>query len=350
VSSALERIWYGDDAAARLARVLLGPGSWLYAGAVRTRNALFDHGALATHQAGVPVLSVGNLSVGGTGKTPIAAWAARRLLDAGAHPAIVLRGYGGDEPLVHGRLNPALHVIAHADRVAAAREAQSRGADCIVLDDGFQHRRLARAIDWVLVAAEHADSARLLPSGPLREPPAELRRASVVIVTRKSASAEQAAVVADRLGPITVTREAAVCHLDPHDLVDAIDGTLRPVEALAGMRVVAVAAVGNPAAFVAQLQRLGASIAAPPRAYRDHHEFDDADVREIVHAARGCDGVVCTLKDAVKLAPRWPRAAPTLWYVSQRVVVERGASALDASIASILAARADLSSTAGLAG
>lgn len=350
MTTALERLWYGDDVAARIARALLGPGALLYAGAVRTRNALFDHGALAAHQAGVPVLSVGNLSVGGTGKTPIAAWAARCLLDAGARPALVLRGYGGDEPLVHERLNPGVPVVAKADRVAAARDARARGADCIVLDDGFQHRRLARDVDWVLLAAEHAESARLLPSGPLRESRDALRRASVVIVTRKSASAEQASVVAERFGPMAAMRAAAVCHLEPHELVDAVHGTRRPVQVLTGQRVLGVAAVGDPAAFVAQLERLGASVGAPPRAYRDHHEFDDADVRQIVHAARRSDGVVCTLKDAVKLAPRWPRAAPTLWYVSQRVVVERGASTLEASIASILAARADLSSTAGLAG
>src|SRR4051794_2017499 len=151
---ALERFWYDTDPAARVARAVLAPASSMYGAIVRMRAALYARGTLQVHSAAVPVLSVGNLSVGGTGKTPIAAWAAMQLRLLGAHPAIVLRGYGGDETLVHAALNPDVRVIADADRVRGVERAAELGADCVVLDDGFQHRRLSRTSDWVLVAAE----------------------------------------------------------------------------------------------------------------------------------------------------------------------------------------------------
>ncbi|MBW8771569.1 MAG: tetraacyldisaccharide 4'-kinase, partial [Gemmatimonadetes bacterium] len=153
--SVLERIWFDGSAPARAARLVLAPPSWLYASIVRMRGALYDRNLLLhVHRAALPVLSIGNLSVGGTGKTPLAAWAAKRLLASGATPAVLLRGYGDDEPLVHAALNPDVPVIADPDRVAGARKALAAGADCAILDDGFQHRRLARVADWVLVSAE----------------------------------------------------------------------------------------------------------------------------------------------------------------------------------------------------
>src|SRR5436309_1283897 len=152
--SVLERIWFDDSIVARGARLALAPPAWLYSSIVRVRGALFDRDVLHAHRSAVPVLSIGNLSVGGTGKTPLAAWAAARLRAAGARPAVLLRGYGGDEPLVHAVLNPEVPVIVDPDRVAAARKALDAGADCAILDDGFQHRRLARIADWVLVSAE----------------------------------------------------------------------------------------------------------------------------------------------------------------------------------------------------
>ncbi|HEX5971196.1 MAG TPA: tetraacyldisaccharide 4'-kinase, partial [Gemmatimonadaceae bacterium] len=136
-----ERVWYDRSLASRLARGALAPAGWLYAGATTVRNRLYDAGVLRSRAPSLPVLAVGNLSVGGTGKTPVAAWAAARLLEAGAHPAIVLRGYGGDEPLVHQQLNPAAVVVADADRLRGVDRARAAGADCAILDDAFQHRR-----------------------------------------------------------------------------------------------------------------------------------------------------------------------------------------------------------------
>ena len=343
----VERVWYGEGVGARAARALLAPASWVFAGIAAARGALYDRGLLDAQAAAVPVLSLGNLTVGGTGKTPVAAWAAHELRRRGALPAIVLRGYGDDEPLVHARLNADVPVIADPDRVRGVARAAAGGADCAVLDDAFQHRRIARQADWVLVSAEQwrAD-ARLLPAGPLREPLTALRRASLAIVTRKTASLAHADEIAARLG--AYVEQTSVVHLAPVALVDAISGDEQTAASLTGLRVVAVAAVGVPDAFFAQLRALGAEVVEHP--LRDHHRFDRADVQRISQLAAGRDGVVCTLKDAVKLAPLWRGANAALWYVSQAAAVERGRPFLDASLDLILAARTPSLQHAGSAG
>jgi tetraacyldisaccharide 4'-kinase len=347
--TALERLWYGDSLGARLGRAALWPAEMGFEAAVRLRGALYDRRLLASVNAAIPVLAVGNLSVGGTGKTPLAAWAVARLRERGANPAVVLRGYGDDEPRVHEMLNPGTTVVCDADRVRGARTAHAAGADCVVLDDAFQHRRLARTADWVLVSAERfANAPRVLPAGPLREPPAALERADIAIVTRKSALWALAVTVAER---IAAERQigVAIVHLAPSALVDARDGTSRALETLRDKRVVAVAAVGDPEAFFAQLRALGAH-ELQAVSFRDHHAFGAADVAQLMRVAASADVVVCTLKDAVKLGPQWPAGTVPLWYVSQRAEVERGAELLDASLALVLAARASTPSTAGAAG
>ena len=346
----VERIWHGDGWGAGLARGLLAPAGRTYSAIATMRNALYDRGLLRSHVPALPVLSLGNLSVGGTGKTPLSAWAAARLATLGARPAIVLRGYGDDEPLVHAKLNPDVIVVTDADRVRGVERARELGADCAILDDGFQHRRIGRSADWVLVAAEQwRDGLRCLPAGPLRESPASLGRADVLIVTRKSAAREVAEEVASRLARWMPERGAiAVCHLAPYAIVDVSTAHREPLNWLAGRDLTAVAAVGAPEAFFSQVAAQGATL--DPYPFPDHHAFDARDVERIVRSGERRGGVICTLKDAVKLAPLWPRAGPTLWYVSQRAVVERGGAALDASLESILAARAAASPTAGSAG
>jgi tetraacyldisaccharide 4'-kinase len=345
----IDRLWYDDGVAARAMRALLAPASWAYAGATTVRGALYDRGLLRVHQPVIPALSLGNLSVGGTGKTPVAAWAARELQVRGAHPAIVLRGYGADEPLVHQRLNPDIPVITDPDRVRGVLGAAATGADCAVLDDAFQHRRVARQADWVLVSAERwSAGARLLPAGPLREPFAALGRASIVMVTRKTASLARADEIAAMLAVHVPRGASAVVHLTPVALVDAVSAIESPLASLAGKRVVAVAAVGTPESFFTQLRALGADVLELP--FRDHHRFDVADVTRMQRLAEGREGIVCTLKDAVKLIPLWRGAGAPLWYVSQAAVVERGRALLDASLDVILTARVHPLKNAGPAG
>ena len=345
----VDRIWHGERAIDRVGRTALAPLSWMYAGASAARNALYDRGVLRAHQPEVPALSLGNLSVGGTGKTPIAAWVASELVARGAHPAVVLRGYGNDEPLVHERLNPGVAVVADADRLRGARTARARGADCVVLDDAFQHRRIARVADWVLVSAEQwRRGDALLPAGPLREPVHALRRATVVVVTRKTATLDHANALAELLSREVPGGALAVVRLAPVALVRVGATGGMPIVEVAGRRLVAVAAIGTPASFFAQMRAVGAEIL--PLAFHDHHQFVDADVRRIVRLADGCDGIVCTLKDAVKLEPLWRGVDAPLWYVSQVAAVERGGATLAASFAAVLAARAPTLLIAGSAG
>jgi tetraacyldisaccharide 4'-kinase len=200
----------------------------------------------------------------------------------------------------------------------------------------------------VLVSAEGwHDGAPRLPAGPMREPAAALARATLVVVTRKSASLDVALALAERLGRRVPDGASAVMHLAPSALVSA-DGTAAPLSFLAGRRFVAVAAVGAPDAFHAQLHALGAEIVR--LSFRDHHRFVADDVRRITALAHGIDGVLCTLKDAVKLAPLWRGADAPLWYVSQAAAVDSGRSRLDASLEAVLTARAHSFQNAGPAG
>ncbi len=352
-------IWEGDTIAARIARRALAPAEWLFAQAVARRNQGFDR---AVPSAPVlAALSVGNLTVGGTGKTPVSAWCVQQLAGRGACPAVVLRGYGDDEWRVHSMLNPGSPVIVAPDRRDGVLTARVRGADCAVLDDAFQHRQVRRAADIVLVSADRwRPEVRLLPAGPFREPLESLRRAHVVVVTVKAASRDTVAAVSRAISQAAPNVPIAVIRLDPGTLRLAVtlpaaeEPTRRhrvpaslshPAAWLQGRAVTVASAIGDPAAFEQQIRALGATVTSGLR-YPDHHAFTAHDARGIATAARGSEGVVCTLKDAVKLASLWPREAPPLWYVSQTVVVERGAEALDRAFARVLAARAGTAPTA----
>ena len=345
--AAIERIWFGRDSGARVVRAALAPFAWLFAGGATVRGVLYDRGVLASHPLALPAVSVGNLTVGGTGKTPVAAEIVRRLQARGARPAVVLRGYGGDEPLVHARLNPDAAVVADADRVRAVRRAAERGATVVVLDDAFQHRRARRDADVVLVSADlwPTDARRALPAGPWREPLRGLRRATLVVVTRKAAP--DAAVAAAVAGCAAAAPDVpiAVAHLVPGDLRTLAGDAAQPLAALRGRRVLAVSAIGDPAAFHAQLASAGASVI--PRTFADHHAFTAADARALAGEAAHTDLVVCTLKDAVKLDAVWGRADRALWYVSQSVRLERGEDALARVLDRVLGLRSHLSTSPG---
>lgn len=334
----VERIWRGEDAAAVLGRAALAPAEALYAGVVALRGAMYGTGLLRSHDLALPSVSVGNLSVGGTGKTPVAAWIAAQLIGRGARPAIVLRGYGDDEPLVHATLNASVPVIVSPDRVRGVDRASVVGADVAVLDDAFQHRRARRSADIVLVSADSwPRRVRLLPAGPWREPLRALRRASLAIVTRKAASSKDAAVVAAAIGEAAPGLPTAVIHLEADALRGAGHPGERPLASLAGQDVQAIAAIGDPRPFLAQLEAAGARV--QPALFADHHAYTVADAERMALEGARADLSVCTLKDAVKLAHLWPRAAAPLWYVSQRVTVERGGAAVASLLDTLVAAR-----------
>jgi tetraacyldisaccharide 4'-kinase len=288
----------------------------------------YDWGVFPAEDFSVPVLSIGNLSVGGTGKTPVAAWFAQQITSRGERPAIVLRGYGGDETIVHRRLNPTVPVIEEPDRVRGIREAIAQGVDVVVLDDAFQHRRATRDADVVLINADTwSGRTRLLPAGPWREPLRSARRASLAIITRKTADRKTVDDVRRALGNAAPRVPVATVHLAPGELKSTATGQAMPLHALRGADLTVIAAIAHPDSFFRQLTELGAVVR--PHTFPDHHAFTRQEARDLAARASASDFVVCTLKDAVKLESLWPAEAGSLWYVSQRLRIEEGQEHID---------------------
>jgi len=295
-----------------IARAALGGLAVPYAAAVAIRNAAYDRGLREVCPAGVPVISVGNLTLGGTGKTPMVAWAARSLHEHARRPAIVSRGYGSrpgrasDEAEELAILLPGIDHVANRDRVAAARLAVTRGAGVVVLDDGFQHRRLHRNLDIVAVdATDPFGCGRLFPRGLLREAVGGLGRAQAVVLTRadlvdaSERRAIRAAVDAARQGrPPIVWSEA----IHRPTRLRSWSGTFEPLAILREARIAACAAIGNPAAFVRTLKGLGAELAGFV-GFPDHHAYGLDDLARVEEAADSSRAtmVVTTLKDLVKI-------------------------------------------------
>jgi tetraacyldisaccharide 4'-kinase len=331
-------VWNGTGGWAAVARGLLAPASAGFRGVSAVRNALYDRGVLPVAFPSIPVISIGNLAVGGTGKTPVAGWLASEFRRRGARPAIVMRGYGNDEPRVHALMNPDVPVVVNADRAAGVRAAAASSCDLAILDDAFQHRRIARLEDIVLVSADRwREPIRLLPSGPWREGLSALGRASLVIVTRKAADPAAAGALLQQLAGRTRRAEGAVVTLELNQLHDAVTGVATPLSGIEGRAVLVAAGIGDPDALALQLRRVGARVEI--RSFPDHHVYSSSDIERLVRDAHGFDYMLCTLKDAVKLGPRWPRGGPPLWYVSLRCGIEVGGSAVDALIDRVLAAR-----------
>jgi tetraacyldisaccharide 4'-kinase len=322
-------------------RRLIGPlGVPFYRWAVARRNRAFDRGR-GVRRVGVPVISVGNLTTGGTGKTPMVAWLVERLdaaLERAGHPgrcAVALRGYRAD---AHGRSDeaeeyrrrlPATLLLVSPDRAAAieaaldrtAREGQAPPA-CVVLDDGFQHRRLARDLDIVLLdATRDPRGQRLLPAGDLREPVEALARAQAAVVTRAGEAGPEvveslerwAAGVLGGSGVVAVCEQAAGdCRV--YDASGAEAGIMTPEQVRAAHPVrVLVAGLGNPGPFVRQWTR-GAR-GAVPVLFEDHHRYTRASLARIAGAvlrarAAGAPVIVTTGKDWVKLAEVLRTATP----------------------------------------
>jgi tetraacyldisaccharide 4'-kinase len=327
-------LWTSGRPDARLARLALLPASGLWRGAMAVRGLAYRRGWLAVRDLPLPSVAVGNLTVGGSGKTPVAIWIARHYVAAGLTPGILLRGYGGDETLVHQHDVPQAVVVADPDRAAGAERALARGAEVLVLDDAYQRLDVRRDLNILVMSAETTRAVRWsLPAGPWREGWSALDRADVLIVTRKRASADAAVALAHDLGTRT-SRPVAVAHLGLRYLEGLVSGIRHPAEALAGKRVVAASGIADPDAFVAQTKATGAAVQVAT--WRDHHEYRDEDVAWLAHAARRADHVVITQKDAVKLRDRWPSTVPEPLVAVLDLVWEDGgdriAAALDAVV------------------
>ncbi len=301
-----------------LLALLLGPPAWLYEGVVRLRNRRYDREG-ASVRAELPVLSVGNLTVGGTGKTPMVAWLARHLIGMGRRPAVVSRGYGGnagkgplvvsrgkgpicaaghcgDEPHFLAQALAGVIVIVGSDRPAGAARARRLGADVIVLDDGFQHRRLARDLDIVLVDAHDPFGGdRLLPAGRLREPIGGVGRADLVVITRSDGLESSRDI------------ESIIREHNPESPI--LRSTHRPLGffSIGGAsierprRAVAFCGIAAPGEFRRDLETAGVELASFVP-FRDHHPYTAEELQKLRRTAEREDAtVVTTEKDAARI-------------------------------------------------
>jgi tetraacyldisaccharide 4'-kinase len=309
--------------------------SWVYGLIIGVRNALFDLGIRKQTRLPVPVISVGNITTGGTGKTPTVIMLAKELQRLGRRPAILTRGYGAptladgtrgksDEVMVIEHECPGIPVIVNGDRVAGGREAIAKHqADVLVIDDGFQHRRLARDLNIVLVdATEPMGIPGLLPRGTWREPPHNLKRANMIMLTRCEQVAPELAELAATLltqwvSPRSIFQQRTA-------VTGLYDEAGNPVPLVAGLeaenarRVAVFAGIGNPNGFLHTVQSLGMHVATGFW-FNDHHNYQvPQDLGKLVQATRdrSLTAWVTTQKDWVKLEKQpKPAGTPPIWHV-----------------------------------
>ena len=289
-----------------------------YRTGVAARNFAFDVGAVKASEAGRPVISVGNITTGGTGKTPLVIDLAQRLVDRGHRPAVLLRGYrthdglSDEAQVIRSTLGQAAYVEVDPNRVAACRRVISSDprVDVFLLDDGFQHRALKRDLDLVLIDATNPFGfGRVLPRGLLREPIANLRRADAVIITRSDqVKPETLRAVDQKVEAITSRPPIAHTVQAWSGFRDASSRRL-DLQAIRGRRVMGVCGIGNPSGFERSLRDGGADVVdwvVKP----DHHRYTQQEVLELAQSARGlgAEFLVTTEKDWVK------------WQVMARVV------------------------------
>jgi len=296
-----------------------------YRGLLGTRDWLYALGVLRSRRLGCPVVSVGNLTVGGTGKTPAVELAVRTLIELGHRPAVLSRGYGrrthgiqivadaasirldaeegGDEPFLLARRLPGVPVVVGSNRHAAGRHAIARfGVSAIVLDDGFQHRTLGKDVEIVMARARAPwGNGRLLPGGPLREPVSALRRATLIVVTGASSADDVAEVLDAARRHAPGTPVLAARHV-PTDCWEVATMKYQPVESLLGKRLFGFAGIGAPEGFRQTLKEAGVAEAGFTR-FADHHWYarDELRALDAEAAAVGADGLVTTEKDWVRL-------------------------------------------------
>jgi tetraacyldisaccharide 4'-kinase len=311
VFQAIEKTWYRSS----LWSVLLRPLSFIYGALVQLKAATYQFGILRRSDVGVPVIVVGNLTVGGSGKTPLVIWLVQWLDRAGYSPGVVSRGYRGrttefpclvqdgsnpslvgDEPLlVHQQTGCA--VVTDKDRVRGARHlAGECGVDIVISDDGLQHLRMHRTVEIVVVDGERRfGNGRLFPEGPLRESPSRLNTVDFVVTND---------------GP-TLSGEYQM-RATINEAVHLMTGEKWPLSQFAEKKVYAIAGTANPAKFFSDLRLAGLTLTA--RGFPDHHSYQRSDLSDL-HLST----VLMTSKDAVKCRPI---AGPDWWAVPQTTEVD----------------------------
>jgi tetraacyldisaccharide 4'-kinase len=283
---------------------------------VRFRRFLYAAGIARSYRAAIPVVSVGNLTVGGTGKTPVVDYLVKHELRAGRRVAVVSRGYGGrrktgtalvsdgegqldddahllgDEPVLLARRNPQAIVIVARRRSEGVRLAEALGAELAILDDGFQHLALERDLDILLLdAVRPFGNHRLLPAGVLREPVAALRRCDLVLLTRSQA---------DTPIDLPVAKPLVRCRHILAGQLPGLDGRMLGWDDLRGRRVLGFAGIARPQDFFASLREHGIDLQAEVF-LADHQEYGPETLKRLHQACHNCELMITTEKDAVKL-------------------------------------------------
>jgi len=285
-------------------RWLLWPASALYGLVARLRVTLYRRGLLKQQKLRGVVISVGNLTVGGTGKTPVVQWIAGRLLDEGKRVGILTRGYKGvgtmsDEvALLQSRLGRRAHFGVGKDRFNRGRMLERLGIEWFVLDDGFQHLRLARDVDILLLdATDPFGGGWLLPSGPLREPRSALARADIIVITRSEHSPALESIVRRHTGAPIFYAQTALDGVFGYPLTLDASSVSRGAK-----KFLAFCAIGNPCAFFADLRRWGLNVLGEI-SYPDHHRYSPQDLDFIARraSAASADALLCTEKDIFNL-------------------------------------------------
>jgi tetraacyldisaccharide 4'-kinase len=316
-------LWGGRSFSARLARFALVPPSMVFRGVSAARTSAYRRRFLHCESARVPTIAVGNLTVGGSGKTPIAAWIALYYARSGLTPGIVLRGYGGDEAAVHRKLVREAVVIENPNRIAGASSAVAGGAEVIVLDDAYQRLDIERDLNIAVVSAESGEASKwTLPAGPWREGWRALRRADLVIVSRKRATPVAADAMLQRVKQEVGECPLAIARLGISGFHGLVSGASVETSELGGANVVAAAGIADPDSFASQCRALGAEVQLV--SWRDHHQISDGDLRELTFLGRNADFVVVTEKDAVKMQGRWPEESAEPIVAELDLVWEQG--------------------------
>lgn len=353
---------------AAVVRALLWVCSLVYGAAVAFRLWLYRVGLLRHRELGCQVLSVGNLTVGGTGKTPIVEAFARELMKRGRKVAILSRGYrrdqpslgqrildvitqrqrrrpppvvsdgkrllldsarGGDEPFMLATNLPEVAVIVGKDRVKSGLYAiRKLGCDTLILDDGFQYLRLKHRRDIVLVDRTNPfGNRRLLPRGILREPIRNIRRADFIFITKSNG--DGAVELRRRLRELNPDAEISECRHTPKHLRDVYTGDIHQLEELRGLDVAAVSGIAVPKGFEDTLVQLGARVLYHKR-YTDHHRYTQQEILDVINRAiqRGAKAVITTEKDAVRF-PFIERRDLPIWFLRVEIEMLSGAEAFD---------------------
>ena len=292
-----------DDLLSSVIKLVLLVLSWIYGAAVAVVSIGYRSGIRKMHKAPVPVVSVGNITLGGTGKTPFTILVAEHFCRAGKKPAVLTRGYGGDESVMLKDELPEVPVFVGQDRERSAGAACSRGRDILILDDGFQHRRLARDLDILLVdGVEFFGNGDLFPRGTLREPVSSLSRADMFVLTKTDRiGAERKKLLIKNIGALAPGKPIVMTRHKPTFLSDTTGSAFSPYS-LRGKKICIMSGIGDPDYFAFLFDDIGADIVAR-RDYSDHYRYTQTDIsrwRSLCSKTRA-EAVVVTKKDYVKI-------------------------------------------------